>query len=282
VDKIQLPTPLSLLLLARWRYGHLAQNLAGEAMRPNRGDTGFLGQSSFLSRSSRRWLQAIAIAIALLFPIGANTARAVTQPASGASTAHVYLLRGVLNIFSLGLDDIAIKLKAQGIPVTVANFASWSSLAEEAAAQYKSGRLKTIILVGHSSGATALPDMVAKLDQLGVPVKLAIGLDSVFRTSLSGRVGRYVNFYIGNGAGTPVEKSKQFQGTLENVNVQSVPGVGHMSIDKNEVMQRKVISEIDAAVFGRSVTTSTAQKLQQPAAVGAVSSGAARAASARN
>ena len=251
-------------------------------MNPNRGCTGFVGRPSFLCRSSWRRLQAIAIAILLLFPIGINTARAVTQPASGASTAHVYLLRGVLNIFSLGLDDIALKLKAQGIPVTVANFASWSSLAEEAAAQYKSGRLKTIILVGHSSGATALPDMVAKLDQLGVPVKLAIGLDSVFRASLSGRVGRYINFYIANGAGTPVEKTRQFQGTLENVNVQGVPGVGHMSIEKNEIMQQKVINEIDAVVFGRSVTTSAVQKPQQPAAVGAVSSGAARATSARN
>ena len=173
------------------------------------------------------------------------------NPASAASSAHVYLLRGVLNIFSLGLDDIAAKLRAQGIPVTVANFASWSSLADEAAAGYRSGKLKTIILVGHSSGATALPDMVAKLDQLGVPVELAIGLDSVFRTSLKGRVGRYINFYIANGAGTPVEKTRQFQGTLENVNVQDVPGVGHMSIEKNQIMQEKVISAIDAVVFGR-------------------------------
>jgi hypothetical protein len=94
-------------------------------------------------------------------------------------------------------------------------------------------------------------------------------------------VGRYINFYIANGAGTPVEKTKQFQGTLQNVNVESVPGVGHMSIEKNEIMQQKVISEIDAVVFGRSVTTS-AQKRQQPAAVGAVSSGPARAASVRN
>ena len=131
-------------------------------MKPYRGDTGFVGWSSFLSRASWRRLQAIAIAVLLLLPIGANPARAVTNPASGASTAHVYLLRGVLNIFSLGLDDIAAKLRAQGIPVTVANFASWSSLADEAAAEYKSGRLKTIILVGHSSGATALPDMVAE------------------------------------------------------------------------------------------------------------------------
>ena len=74
----------------------------------------------------------------------------------------------------------------------------------------------------------------------------------MFRTGLSGRVGRYVNFYIANGAGTPVEKRKGFQGTLENVNVANVPGVGHMSIEKNQIMQQKVIAEIDAVVFGRS------------------------------
>jgi hypothetical protein len=243
--------------------------------------SGFVGRPSFLSRSSWHRLRAIAIALLLLIPIGVNPARAVTQPPSGASTAHVYLLRGVLNIFSLGLDDIAAKLQAQGIPVTVANFASWSSLAEEAAAQYKSGRLKTIILVGHSSGATALPDMVAKLDQLGAPVTLAIGLDSVFRTSLSGRVGRYINFYIANGAGTPVEKSKQFQGTLENVNVEDVPGVGHISIEKNQIMQQKVISAIDAVVFGRSVPASGAQKPRRPGEASAVRPGTASTAAVR-
>jgi len=245
-------------------------------MNPNHGYTGFVGRRSFFSRSSWRRLQALAIAVLLVIPISANPAHAVTGPASGPSTAHVYLLRGVLNIFSLGLDDIATKLRAQGVPVTVANFASWSSLADEAAAGYRSGKLKTIILVGHSSGATALPDMVAKLDELRVPVKLAIGLDSVFRTSLKGRVGRYVNFYIANGAGTPVERTKQFQGMLENVNVQNVPGVGHMSIEKNQIMQQKVISEIDAVVFGRSV------KKPQPSGARPVRHGAASAAAVRN
>jgi hypothetical protein len=250
-------------------------------MEPYRGDTGFVGWPSFLSRAPWRRLQAIAIPVLLLLPIGAIPARAATKPASGASTAHVYLLRGVLNIFSLGLDDVAAKLRAQGIPVTVANYASWSSLAEEAAAEYKSGKLKTIILVGHSSGATALPGMVAKLDQLGAPVKLAIGLDSVFRTSLSGRVGRYINFYIASGSGTRVEKTRQFRGALENINVQDVPGVGHISIDKNRIMQEKVINAIDAVVFRRSVPASGAQKPRQPGEANAVRLGTTSTAAAR-
>jgi len=207
-----------------------------------------------------RRLQMMAIAVLMLLPVGAGSALAVPSAASPASTAHVYLLRGVLNIFSLGLDDIAAQLRAQGIQVTVANFASWSSLSDEAAAAYRSGRIKTIILVGHSSGATALPDMVAKLDKLGAPVKLAIGLDSVFRTKLSGRVGRYVNFYIANGNGEPVAPTAALQGKLENINVQNVPGVGHMSIEKNQIMQRRVIAEINAAILGKSAPAMQARK----------------------
>jgi hypothetical protein len=162
--------------------------------------------------------------------------------------AHVFLIRGVLNIFSLGMDQMAATLQQQGINATVHNHMLWASIADDAAAEYKSGRIKTIILVGHSSGATVLPDIVARLDQQGVPVKLAIGLDSVFRTALGGRVGRYINFYVANGYGTRVEQARGFQGKLENVDVETVPGVSHLSIDKNQIIQQKVIAEIDAAV----------------------------------
>src|SRR5262249_30479630 len=137
--------------------------------------------------------------------------------------------------------------EAQGIPVTIANFISWSTLADEAAAGYRSGQIKTIILVGHSSGATALPDMIAKLNQLGVPVKLAIGLDSVFKTRLSTGAERYINLYIADGPGEPVRAAAGLRGKLDNVDVRGT-GVGHITIDKNEYIQRRVIAEIDAAI----------------------------------
>jgi hypothetical protein len=225
--------------------------------------TGFAGGASARRRLWSGALQVMALTLLLALPAGPSTANTVA-PAAPAAGARVYLLRGVLNIFSLGLDDIAAKLERQGIPVTVANFVSWSSLADQAAAEYRSGKVRTIILVGHSSGATALPDMVAKLGQLGVPVRLAIGLDSVFRTKLAGNAERYINFYVSNGAGEPVTRTKDFRGALENVDVHTVPGVGHLSIDKNQIMQQKVISAIDAAVFRRPATASAAQKPQQP------------------
>jgi DNA-formamidopyrimidine glycosylase len=81
--------------------------------------------------------------------------------------------------------------------------------------------------------------------------------------------------------GTPIEKTRQFQGTLENINVQDVPGVGHISIDKNRIMQEKVISAIDAVVFGRSVPASRAQKPRQPGEASAVRLGTAGAVAVR-
>ena len=188
-----------------------------------------------------------AICLLLFLPFAIGPAAARVAPAS-PDTAHVYLLRGVLNIFSLGLDEIAAKLQAQGIPVTVDNYISWSSLADEAAAAYTAGRVKTIILVGHSSGATALPDMIARLNRHGVPVKLAIGLDSVFKTRLSSGAERYINLYIGDGPGEPVRRAAGFRGELDNVDVQRT-GVGHITIDKSEIIQSRVISEIDAVVL---------------------------------
>ncbi|MGA7803064.1 MAG: hypothetical protein WCB02_00385 [Bradyrhizobium sp.] len=201
-------------------------------------------------------LRAAAIAI-LLLGIAFNPGAAEAAPV--ASGVHVYLVRGVLNIFSLGMDQIAARLQQQGISASVHNHLMWASIADDAAAEYRSGRAKTIILVGHSSGATCLPDIVARLDQQGVPVKLAIGLDSVFHTSLQGRVGRYVNFYVGNGAGKPVDRTAGFRGSLENVDVEAVPGVSHLTIDKNEIMQQKVIAAIDAVAFSNPTRVSAAR-----------------------
>ena len=219
-----------------------------------------------LTLRNARWLIALKAAFFAIMLIGLPL-RANAVPATQASQTHVYLMRGVLNIFSLGMDQIANRLEQQGIHASVHNHMLWSSVASDAAAAYKSGRVKTIILVGHSSGATVLPDIVASLSAQGVPVKLAIGLDSVFRTSLTGKVGRYINFYIANGAGTRVERTKNFSGTLDNVDVERVPGVSHVSIDKNEVIQQKVIAAIDAAVAsGPGVEPAAAKPPGAPAA----------------
>ncbi|WFU43122.1 hypothetical protein QA640_12130 [Bradyrhizobium sp. CB82] len=238
-------------------------------MRPNGRYAAGVSQLSAI----RVW----ATCLLLLSAVAMSPTSVKAAPSQAAATTHVYLLRGVLNIFSLGLDTIGARLEAQGIPVTVANFVSWSSLADEAATAYKAGRLRTIILVGHSSGATALPDMIAKLNHLGVPVKLAIGLDSVFKTKLSTGAERYINLYIGDGPGEPVRAADGFRGKLDNVDVRG-SGAGHITIDKNEMIQRRVIAEIDAVVMrSRAPAAPTAQPgMSKPVARSAAATAPAR------
>jgi hypothetical protein len=212
-----------------------------ECVSMNKKESHCAGFAGALPR--RRWMRPLLAAAV----IGVLFGHSVDAHAGTArSHAHVYLMRGVLNIFSLGLDEIAGKLRRLGIEATVTNYLYWASVADEAAADYKSGRARTIILVGHSSGATVLPDMVERLDKARVPVRLVIGLDSVFKTTLSGRVGRYINFYIADGAGERVKRGKHLRGELENVDVEKIPGIGHISIDKNQIIQGKVIRAIEA------------------------------------
>jgi hypothetical protein len=184
-----------------------------------------------------------ALLLGLMIGIGNARATPTSQPG-----AHVYLLRGAFNVFSLGMDQIAAKLQQHGISTTVDNYVSWQTLAGQAAAEYKSGQIRTIILVGHSSGAVAVTSMAARLGEMGVPVKLAIGLDPTSRMTTTGHVDRYVNYYIANGFGDPVDKGQNFTGVLQNVDLEHMADVGHFNIDKNNVMQGKVIKEILAAV----------------------------------
>jgi pimeloyl-ACP methyl ester carboxylesterase len=186
------------------------------------------------------------LSLALLgLSIGISNAQTTTTAQPGD---HVYLLRGFANVFSLGMDQIATKLQQRGIHATVDNYLAWPSLAEQAAAEYKSGRVRTIILVGHSSGAIAVTEMAARLSQLGVPVKLAIGLDPTSRMTTTGHVDRYINYYIAHGFGDPVDRGQGFSGVLQNVDLEHMSNVSHFNIDKNNVLQGMVIRDILAAV----------------------------------
>ena len=55
-----------------------------------------------------------AFVIALSLCLGSNAGMA-------QSRAHVYLLRGLLNIFSLGMDTLAEELSRRGVYATVHN-----------------------------------------------------------------------------------------------------------------------------------------------------------------
>src|SRR5262245_59685619 len=85
-------------------------------------------------------LRAAALAAVLL---GLSIGVSAAQGSSSKAGEHVFLMRGACNVFSLGMDELAAKLQRQGIYATVENYLGWSQIVDQAASEYKSGRVKS-------------------------------------------------------------------------------------------------------------------------------------------
>jgi len=177
------------------------------------------------------------LAAGMVLALGVN-------PGMAQGRAHVYLLRGLMNIFSLGMDALADKLDRRGISTTVQNYASWQSLADQAAARYRAGTEGPIILIGHSLGADAVMEMATYLGRKGVPVALVVPFDCTASFSASANVARVINltkhFYMSAGPG--------FHGSLVNVDLSRDPNIDHLNIDKSPRLHARVIGEVLAIV----------------------------------
>jgi hypothetical protein len=180
---------------------------------------------------------ALAVGIVVAFAVSA----AQPQP-----RAHVYLLRGLFNVFSLGMDSLGEELKRRGVDATVHGYGEWQTLADRAAADYKAGNEAPIILIGHSLGADAVMEMAAYLGHKGVPVALVVPFDGTKSFAASDNVGRVLNLtqrdyaYMRGGPG--------FHGALDNVDVSSDSSIDHINIDKSPRLHKRVVAEVLAVV----------------------------------
>jgi thioesterase domain-containing protein len=95
-----------------------------------------------------------------------------------------------LNNNSPGLSEFGSKIGRYGIPTTVGNHSSGPAFAQEAIQQYKSGRLRSIMIIGHSLAGGAAVEMAAELGRAGVPVDLVVTLDPVGAAQVPANVRR--------------------------------------------------------------------------------------------
>ena len=191
---------------------------------------------------------------------------AVSHADKKISHGKVYLLRGLLNIFSLGMDDLAAKLERRGVTAGVYEYGGWESLCNDAAARYRAGG-GPIILVGHSLGADAVVDMANRLGQMGIPVALVVAFDPTVHNVLTGKTtSTFINYYQSdNGFGRPVARGGGFRGNLSNVDLRQHTEFGHGSIDKSAMLHNAVIGRVMALV-GRGSPKPKTAKSDKPAA----------------
>jgi alpha-beta hydrolase superfamily lysophospholipase len=160
-----------------------------------------------------------------------------------SSSTHVYLFRGLLNVFSLGMDQLAAQLRAAGIAAVVANHSQWEGVADEIIANYRAGQRGPIILVGHSLGADAVMSMAEYLGQAGVPVSLVVPFDGTSSHAATANVARVLNFY--KSESVRISRGPGFRGELTNFYVRD-PNVSHFNIDKIPALHSMVLRKIRA------------------------------------
>src|ERR1700722_14820677 len=190
------------------------------------------------------WSRFVAIGLlSLMTAVALGSSRGMTQ-----SRAHVYLFRGLADVFSTGMDTLADELNKRGVYATSHSHTDWKSIADKAAADYKSGKEGPIILIGHSLGADAVMEMADYLGDKGVPVALVVPFDGTQSFPASGNVGRVINFtqrdyaYMRPGPG--------FHGSLSNVDLSADHSITHLNIDKSPQLHARVIAEVLAVVGG--------------------------------
>lgn len=170
---------------------------------------------------------------------------ATGRPAAAQGTPHVYLMRGLANVFSLGMDDLAAKLNARGIPAAVYEYGQWEQVAAQASALSKSERGSPIIIIGHSLGADAAIEAGERLTALGTPAKLVITFDPVGVSTVGKASGRFVNYYqSNNGYGKRLAAGAGFRGTLVNRNLDSAGDLDHFNIEKSPKLHAEVMSSV--------------------------------------
>ncbi len=213
-----------------------------------------------LSRASRRGrlpmsrARVMGLALAGLtlaaLPQTAFSAAKSAQSGAEASRPHVYLMRGLLNIFSLGMDQLAAEVQSHGIAADVYNHTVADSVVANIVAQYRAGDRGPYILVGHSLGADAVMTMAQSLNAQGVPVALVIPVDGTGSYAAPKNVACVVNLtqrsyaYMRPGSG--------FRGKLQNVDMSGEPGIDHLTIDKSPRVQSIALNAIVQAAHGQN------------------------------
>ena len=141
---------------------------------------------------------AFAVCACLAWPDQSYGRSRVHSDTKSRAGSHLYVLLG-LNNNSPGLSEFGSRIGRRGVPTTVGNHSYGPALAQEAIQQYKSGRLRSIMIVGHSLGGAAAVEMAAELGRAGVPVELVVTLDPVGASKVSTNVRRAVNIRPSNG-----------------------------------------------------------------------------------
>jgi len=183
------------------------------------------------------------LAFGLLAAVGAKEASAQQAVRSGQQS-RIYMMRGLLGIFSLGIDSLAAKLRAQGYDPQILGWDQWGQIASEILAANRNGDTSQIILIGHSLGSNSTIQVANAIQQQNIPVDLIVTFDITQPLQVPRNVLRFINFYQYNGFGERAVPGYGFAGELQNIDLTSDSSIGHGNIDEIPRLQQAVVDKV--------------------------------------
>jgi hypothetical protein len=201
----------------------------------------------------------LTLAALILLAPAAQSAKLADREAA-VSRPHVYLMRGLLNIFSLGMDQLAVQIASHGVEASVYNHTLAETIVSEIVQKYRAGDHGPYILVGHSLGADAVMTIAQELNAQGVPVALVVPFDGTGSYLAPRNVACVLNVtqrkyaYMRSGAG--------FRGLLSNVDVSSDTSIDHFTIDKSPRLQAIALNRVLQAAHSESCRPGVANPVE--------------------
>jgi hypothetical protein len=174
--------------------------------------------------------------------------------------AHVYTMRGFMDVFSTGMNTLADRIHIElNLPARSLSYLEEKKLANILIRRYQVKQDHTpIVLIGHSYGADDQIKLAKKLNDAHIPVALIISLDNTKKQTIPPNVGAYYNINSGHSViswlvpwGTSLSAGSKHTKIVE-VNLvkdKHINHVNHFNIDKLPEVQDLIIDIVKQNVI---------------------------------
>ncbi len=171
-------------------------------------------------------------------------------------SGETYLMRGLANVFSRGIDDMAIQLRQNGYDAANFSYTQWPQVAQDIVVRASRKKVSyPVIIIGHSLGANESSKFANYLASNNVDVGLVIAFDPVETGSVGKGIKKVVNYYLPKSADKRIGASSKssdnrihaandFKGNLQNIDVSTDSTVTHVNVDKYPPYQTATLNSI--------------------------------------
>jgi len=171
------------------------------------------------------------------------------KQASANKTAYrgeVYLVRGFAGVFSRGLDQMGASLMAKGIKTKVISHLGWERAASTIIRNQRTNGAAPVVLIGHSWGANAILRIAKSLQKRNIKVDYFVTFEANVDLPVPSNVKTAVNYYLSNSIlGQKLKQEPGSNGSFKNIDLISIPGIGHFSIEKQAEVQKTVVKNTE-------------------------------------